>query len=299
MKRFVPVLIVAGLALIPGERAVRAAGAGVIKDVEQEPGLGTTITMTLDARWVEPEVYVFVPEGARTSGKIDVVVFFHGHVTTAPKTMEAGRLREQLVSSGRDAILIAPQGPKFKKKSDPGGLQDHETLRAMVEQVLDTLSSGGSELGDAAMRSPAVGTVIVASHSGGYGAAAGAVDVGGVEVSEVWLFDSLYGGRKAFGTWLVNNDGKPRKLIGNFSDGNVATSTRAMMKKLETYGVGYLYEPDDVGAGQTLLADDEYEKRRVDLGVSEAIFVPASSHMGSMNQLDAFLSASPSLRPRR
>jgi hypothetical protein len=47
--------------------------------------------------------------------------------------------------------------------------------------------------------------VVVASHSGGYDAAAGILHAGQVPVREVWLFDSLYGFTTDFDDWVLSD----------------------------------------------------------------------------------------------
>src|SRR6266478_2656025 len=56
-------------------------------------------------------VAIFIPRSFRETGKIDFVVHFHGWQNNVEGVLKRYQLIEQLVASGRNAVLIVPQGP--------------------------------------------------------------------------------------------------------------------------------------------------------------------------------------------
>jgi hypothetical protein len=93
---------------------------------------GTTITLALDngmfpapgSRYRDATTIVFVPNHFRVldDQKVDAVVHFHGHRTTAADSMVKHQLREQLDDSRQNAILVMPQGPVRRSDSSGGNL---------------------------------------------------------------------------------------------------------------------------------------------------------------------------------
>jgi hypothetical protein len=65
--------------------------------------------------------------------------------------------------------------------------------------------------------------VLLSAHSGGYRAAAWCLSRGQVEVSEVFLFDALYGERRTFRGWLATAPTGPtaarRRLVSVYTEG--------------------------------------------------------------------------------
>lgn len=176
---------------------------------------GTTIPLVLATAAVpgtvdRPNAVVYVPHGYRADQPVDVVVFLHGWWNCARNVLRprggtcgggavrtAYDLAGQLERSGKNAILLVPELAYERASSAPGRLAEPGVFAAMLDEALAALGPvvGGQGLG-------ALGQVIVASHSGGYLAAAGLVRGGGVPVRELWLLDSLYGQAEAFDGWV-------------------------------------------------------------------------------------------------
>ena len=100
---------------------------------------------------------------------------------------DAYSLASQLETSGKNALLLAPEVEFEAASGDPGNLKYKDTFRALLQETLDDLTPvlGARTLAD-------VGELIVASHSGGYTAADDIVDSTGITAREVWMLDSLY-----------------------------------------------------------------------------------------------------------
>jgi hypothetical protein len=166
-----------------------------------------------------PNALWYVPSGFDATPPLDVIVYLHGFYNCIENIIaskngpcspqgparNAYGLAAQLDGAGKSVLLLAPELPYDQASSDPGALANDGTLAAMLGEALGQLPSGSATLDD-------LGSVIVASHSGGYRAAAGSAQRGGVAVSEVWLLDSLYGDTADFDAWMQRD-------LGSFSDG--------------------------------------------------------------------------------
>src|SRR5260370_12273245 len=69
-------------------------------------------------------VAIFIPKGFRETGRIDFVVHFHGWQNNVEGVLKRYQLIEQLIASGRNAVLIMPQGPYNASDSFGGKLED-------------------------------------------------------------------------------------------------------------------------------------------------------------------------------
>ena len=74
---------------------------------------GTSILVALPTApySADPSVNVFVPDGFYDRGAQDMVVHFHGFNTNLASTLPYHDYREMLHLSGRNAVLVTPQGP--------------------------------------------------------------------------------------------------------------------------------------------------------------------------------------------
>lgn len=237
--------------------AARKPGGGprsaAKKLVSVEPGtFGVTLTFALEnapfpspsAPYTDPTVLVFVPKHYRLGKgrRIDALVHFHGHNNTAARAMESHELREQLFESKQNAVLVVPQGPVMAADSSGGKLGRKGGLRSMLDELT-------RELGRASLRpvlgasatsgARAFGTVCLSAHSGGYQVAAACCLHGGVEISEVYLFDALYGSGPIFRAWLKGAGGARgggRKLISTYATRPVREKNLALLAELRADG---------------------------------------------------------------
>ena len=90
--------------------------------------------------------------------------------------------------------------------------------------------------------------VVIAAHSGGYQVTADIVSGrrgknGGFEVSEIYLFDALYGGLKSFEGWLHAK--RSHKLISFYVGGRPAANNKRLRKRLKKHGIRTLHEHKD------------------------------------------------------
>jgi hypothetical protein len=185
-------------------------------------------------------VAIFVPRGFRETGKIDFVVHFHGWQNNVEGALKKYQLIEQLVASGRNAMLVVPQGPYNASDSFGGKLEDQDGFRRFMNDVADTLRQ----------KSPlknkdfALGNIILSGHSGGYQVISSIVDRGGLTdlVKEVWLFDALYARTDKFLAWWDNS---PGRLIDIYTEhGGTKSETEKLLATLKDRGTPLISAKD-------------------------------------------------------
>ncbi len=176
---------------------------------------------------------------------------FHGHFTTAAAALTEYRLAEQLVTSGRDAVLVVPQGPVRAPESSGGKLERPRGLERLHAEV--------TRLVAAELARPALvpGKVVLSAHSGGYQPAAGCLAHGGARVTDVILLDALYGFSSTFSRWV---SGKPegdlprRRLVSFYAAAKVASWTQRLLGELRRGGVVVDQVGTDADVTDALLA---------------------------------------------
>src|SRR5215468_3804310 len=84
-------------------------------------------------------VGIFIPHGFRESGSIDFVVHFHGWQNNVEGALKKYQLIEQLMASGRNAVLVVPQGPYNASDSFGGKLEDEDGFARFMKDVQDAL----------------------------------------------------------------------------------------------------------------------------------------------------------------
>lgn len=256
---------------------------------------GTTIWMDLESapfptkgsRWTDPTVIVFVPHyfRIRADYKIDVVMHLHGYRDTADAAMKRHQLREQLFDSKQNAIIVFPQGPVNAESMDYGKLDQPRGLLALLTELRKTLQTPRvqAKLGPAGIPNRArIGTLVMSAHSGGFKGVSNCLAHGGWDVSEVYLFDALYGQTGIFRDWLVETwkksipEGDRHKLVSYFGDEPTIVESRRLMRELERLKIPYVLE------------QKEGEMTRRQMTKSRAVFIQRStSHQGVLWRTNA------------
>jgi hypothetical protein len=220
------------------------------REVEHEtPPAAVThfLPIKLNALLKKNKVAAHVPPAARVAPKLDVIVYFHGHMLAACGTPSqdyaAGgmdfylrsklfkRMRPELDASGRAAILIAPGlhpfvGAKNSGADRHGNLDEKGKFDFLVTQVFRQLESLG-----AITKGARIGNIVLAAHSGG-GVALRAVLLAnntlGPNIRACWGFECLYFSPKPIIDWLAADAGTAfRHYRGT---GTFAVQTAALSK---------------------------------------------------------------------
>jgi hypothetical protein len=184
-------------------------------------------------------VALFIPKGFRETSRTDFVVHFHGWRSSVARTLQQFKLIEQLGASGKNAVLIVPEGPQDAPDSGGGKLEDPEGFKRFMAEVLVVLKQRGGFKQDFAL-----GDIILSGHSGGYLVMSAILDRGGLtmHIKEVWLFDALYGQGDTFRAWSEQAGGR---LINIYTDaGGTKVRTEELMAALKQQGTTLLARSD-------------------------------------------------------
>ncbi len=183
----------------------------------------------------DSSVAIFIPRGFRETGRIDFVVHFHGWKNHVEGVLGQYRLIEQLMASGRNAVLVVPQGPRNAPDSSGGKLEDAGGFQRFMAEVAETLRHKSS------LRNKkfTLGQIILSGHSGGYKVISAILDRGGLtaQVREVWLFDALYGQTPLYLAWI---DKKQGRLVDIYTErGGTKAETEGLMATLRQRGTSF------------------------------------------------------------
>lgn len=277
--------VLAALATLPtlsvtGFARAAASSKPLLRSAKTD-ALGTTLVLGLPEApfaglsYGDDTVIVFVPRRYRFQAKegVPALVHFHGHNSTAERAIAAHALREQLVDSRQNAVLIVPQLARFAADSSCGRLAQPRGLARLLENALSSAARlGRSTLGESRFPDRAEpGRVCLSAHSGGFHAAACSLRAGGVDISETYLFDALYAEREVFRDWVLERRGEPassrHKLVSYFTPGaTTETMNQGLRAELEREGVAVARE----------LREGELSRR--DLSHAGAVFVRTGSN---------------------
>jgi serine-type D-Ala-D-Ala carboxypeptidase/endopeptidase (penicillin-binding protein 4) len=185
-------------------------------------------------------VAMFIPTSFRTTDKIDFVVHFHGWNNTIAGTLDQYQLVQQFAGSGKNAILIVPEGPRNAPDSFGGKLEDTNGFKIFMAEALEKLRASGA----LTKTNFDIGNVIISGHSGGYHVMAAILDHGGMpeKIREAWLFDALYGNTENFVAWQKSENGK---LLDIYTDhGGTKAETEKLMASYKTNAVSFFAAED-------------------------------------------------------
>ena len=147
--------------------------------------------------WDDDSVEIAVVPGFTTGVPFGVVTHLHGWNATLDGILAGQYLVEQTALSGRNAVLLVPQGPVNAASGDFGQLMDAGGHARLVRDALAVLYRDGL------LDWPEPEMQVVSSHSGGYQAAAAILDVGGLPIDAVHLLDSMYAFESTFGDFAL------------------------------------------------------------------------------------------------
>jgi hypothetical protein len=185
---------------------------------------------TYDGKFYDAATYysnanvgIFVPDGWSPENRaIDAIVHFYGWRHDIAATFSTYRIREQLLESRRNAILIVPEGPTNAPDSGDGKLElDDNGFARFISDVFAWLAQ--SKISPVTT----AGRIVLSAHSGGYGGAGGVLTRGGMNanITDVLLYDSAYGYYDAFAKWARGDD---KHLLSIFTDDTVLGNVTLM-----------------------------------------------------------------------
>lgn len=229
--------------------------------------------------YADSTVALFIPKDFRETDRVDLVVHFHGWNNTVAGTLATFHLVEQLVASGKNAVLVVPEGPHNAPDSFGGKLEDPDGFRRFMDEVATTLrTQGGFKRTDFS-----IGRIILSGHSGGYHVIAGILDCGGLarNADEVWLFDALYGQADSFLAWADRSQG--RLLNISTDHGGTKEESENLKARLAARGTP-IYATEETALSAAALKEKQFVFIHTDLGHNDVL--------DHRNQFTLFLKAS-------
>jgi len=201
-------------------------------------------------------VLVFVPEYLSLKNEVSMVVYFHGWNNNVDTVLTKFKLIEQFHSSGKQAILVMPEGPKNAPDSFGGKLEDTGTFKLLIDEVLKELQMTMNDAKQMTQPDSAkftIGNIILSGHSGAYRVIAYILMRGGLteNIKEVFLFDGLYADVEKYSYWLDHYNGR---FINIYTpDGGTKRESENMMECLTAWNMPF-----------TLIESDEFSNTQLE-----------------------------------
>lgn len=172
----------------------------------------------------DPTVGFVIPRGFKPSANVDLIIHFHGHRNNVAKELERFRFAPMLNASGKNAILLLPQGPRDAPDSTCGRLEEPGALKKFVDEAIDDLIAM-----DKLPKGARVRNLVISGHSGAYRVMGFCVRHGGMEdhIRALWLWDSTYGQLEDFAGWVARpamDQARIDALIGEKKPETAATA---------------------------------------------------------------------------
>jgi hypothetical protein len=156
-------------------------------------------------------VLIIAPKNLDAKKKVDMIFWFHGWRNNVDSTASFYQLTRQFIASKRNAVLVLPEAAKNSPDSYGGKLEKPGVFKALVNDVLDSLKARKMIGKDCTY-----GNILLGGHSGGGRVIGKIVANGGMEISEVMLFDAMYSETETFMSWMATNP--QHRLIDMYTD---------------------------------------------------------------------------------
>lgn len=187
----------------------------------------------VENHYSDSSVAIFIPNGFRQTDAVDIIVHLHGWWNNIDTVLKRYKLPQQVCESGKNAILVVPEGPRNAPDSFGGKFEDPGGFKRFVDDVVAFLVQAGK------IKSGTLGKVVLTGHSGAYHGISFTLLRGGIpeKISEVYLFDALYGQTEKYAYWIDHFKGK---MIAVYTDsGGTKDETESLMEDLRGWGIPY------------------------------------------------------------
>ena len=191
-------------------------------------------TFSAEEHYTDSSVAIFIPKRFKSTDKINFVVYFHGWNNNIDSACAQFKLIEQFSESNKNAIFVFPEGSKNSPDSFGGKLEEKDGLKNLIDDVIKYLTKNNK------IKSTKAGSIILAGHSGAYRVISFCLMRGGLtrNISEVILFDALYGKTDKYLHWITNFKGN---FINIYTDhGGTKDETENLMRILDSGSILYL-----------------------------------------------------------
>ena len=172
-------------------------------------------------------IFIYVPKKFSVNGKVNLVFWFHGWGNNIDSACKQYQLLEQFDASGRNAVFVFPEGPKDAPDSYGGKLEQPQVFQQLVKEVAEKLAENRLIKKRTAFHLNDY-DISLAGHSGAYRVISRIINK--TPVSEVILFDAMYGGNDFYLEWLSVPE---HRFINIYTkDGGTFDNSHLIMNKL-------------------------------------------------------------------
>jgi len=204
-----------------------------------------------DSKFNDNSCLVYVPKHFNKNKTWHFFLWFHGSTNNIQITIEQFKLREQLILSGVNAIIIMPEAAKNALESYAGNWEQANNFNYFMEDVKLKLKS--EKIVD---NVTAENQLIIAGHSGASRVLVKVMDYSSTTIKGILLFDAIYGGE----TNIINCIKKfpSCKLINLYSQREACLrSSNKLMELLQKENINYFSKQD------TDFKDGEIKSNRI------------------------------------
>lgn len=186
-----------------------------------------------ERHYSDSTVLIVVPKGYVPHETVDIVLYLHGWYNSVDSACAQFRLIQQFAGAKKNAIFVFPEGPKHAPDSFGGKLEEADGLKELVADVFRHLKERKL------ITHARIGRIVLAGHSGAYRAIAFMLLRGGMTpyISDVILFDALYGQTEKYAYWLDHYKGR---FVAVYTDsGGTKGETENLMADLDAWKIPY------------------------------------------------------------
>ncbi len=190
-----------------------------------------------DRHYRDNRVLFFIPPLFDSAKPFFYLLFFHGFLTTAARSVHDFRLTDQVAASKQNVIFIAPQLAVDAEDSSPGKFFGKNAFRAFMAEAAGYISEDTGLFQTERFKTA---PIILSAFSGGYKSVACILEYGGVgeRVRGVYLLDALYGDLDVFAGWVEKNLDKAFFSL-LYTKGHVKKNKKRLAALLAQKGIGY------------------------------------------------------------
>ncbi|MGP0059452.1 MAG: alpha/beta hydrolase [Beijerinckiaceae bacterium] len=188
-----------------------------------------------DQTYNKQDVLLYVPKNFDSSKPAVIIVFFHGNLAMLERDVKFRQhVPRQLLESGLNAVLVAPQLAVNALDSSAGHFWDADFFRKFLDEAAEHLAKmqGGSS--DQFKNLP----VIIVAYSGGYlPAIFSAQKTSGAaqRIRGIILLDALFGEFDKYADWIGDN--RANAFFFSAYSPASAAANESLCKNLKTNGV--------------------------------------------------------------
>lgn len=191
-----------------------------------------------DSRFNDNSCLVYVPKHFDKNKNWHFMLWFHGWNNNIQSTIEQFKLREQIILSGANVILIMPEGVKNGNDSYCGNWEQANNFNYFMEDV--KLKMKSEKIVD---NITANNQLIISGHSGASRALVRVMDFSSTTIKSILMFDAIY----SHETNIINCLKKfpSCKLINLYTAREACTtSTKNLIQLLQKEKISYLQKQD-------------------------------------------------------